>query len=334
MKNSKIYMIIKIMVIYGLYVLLIARDDDTLKLNSMLREYRNKSKTKMVRIGEENKTSSVTIVTMLIKIPKSKHSYNDYKNWSSNMIDSLGVPFVAYVDEYWSESFIKLCQERNLNGIVYIIKNIWQILNDLEMERNRNYIENYITEQIEKDREKRIHSPELYAIWNLKAFIVNTTTNSNPFQSNFFIYTDCGAWRNKVFPNWPDVKLIANLIPMLYDRILFGQVKEPDQILRVSIYEDLMEATFFAGSTRAIRDYTQEFYRIHDEWLDKGLFIGKDQNMLNSLTYIETPHLIARLNARPANCTKSFDEWFFYQFYFAHEDQFICDVKKLSLLLD
>ena len=333
MKNSKIYVIIGLVVIYGLYLLLNAKDDDTLKLNSTVKEYRTKSNTKMVRIGKENTINNVTIVTMLIKIPKSKHSNEDYNKWSSKMIDSIGVPFVAYIDEYWSESFIKLCRERKLNGIVYIIKNIWQILNDLEMERNRNYIESYKTKQMKKDREKRIHSPELYAIWNLKAFIVNTTTNSNPYRSNFFIYTDCGAWRNKVFPNWPDVKLIANLIPKLNDRILFGQINEPDR-KRISIYKDLMEATFFAGSTRAIRDYTQEFYRIHDEWLDKGLFIGKDQNMLNSLTYIETPHLIARLNTRPDNCTKSFDQWFFYQFYFAHEDQFICNVKKLSLLLD
>ena len=334
MKYIKIYVIIGIVVIYGLYLLLNARDDDTLKQISTVKEYRTKSKTKMVRIGKDNTESNVTIVTMLIKIPKSKHSNEDYKKWSSIMIDSLGVPFVAYVDEYWSESFIKRCRERNLNGIVYIISNIWQLLSDLEIERNRNYIENYITEQVKKDQEKRIHSPELYAVWNIKAFIVNKTTNSNPYRSNFFIYTDCGAWRNKVFSNWPDVKLIANLIPMLYDRILFGQVMDPPDLKRVSIYKDLMEATFFAGSIRAIRDYTQEFYRIHDEWLDKGLFIGKDQNMLNSLTYIETPHLIARLNTRPDNCTKWFDQWFFYQYYFAHEDQFICNVKKLSLLLD
>ena len=334
---NRIFIIVGITFFYVVYFIINAKDAEIEKYEIILNLYRSKiepkSEPKMVRIGKENTTSNVTIVTMLLKIPKSKHSNDDYKKWSSTMIHSIGVPFVAYIDVYWSESFIKLCRERKLNGIVYVIHNIWHMMMDLEVERNRTYIHNYLTKQVPKDREKRIHSPELYAIWNLKAFIVNKTTHLNPYRSNFFIYTDCGAWRNKVFPNWPDLNLIGSLIPKLNDRILFGQINEPYRKL-IYIYTDHMEGTFFAGSTWAIRDFAQEFYRIHDEWLDKGKFVGKDQSLINSLTYVQTPHLIVKLNSRPANCTKWFDEWFFYQYYFAHDNQFICNVKKLSLILD
>ena len=50
----------------------------------------------------------------------------------------------------------------------------------------------YKHEQFYIDPEKHIHNSNLYAVWNLKAFITYKILKQNPFNSTFFIYTDKG----------------------------------------------------------------------------------------------------------------------------------------------
>lgn len=101
-------------------------------------------------------------------------------------------------------------------------------MRDLELERSMNYIKAYQEQQLALDPEKEIHSPELYAIWNLKHHLVAKVTYLNPYDSDLFIYTDSGAWRNRAFKDWPDQKFVRNLKRNLKDRILYGQIGEPD----------------------------------------------------------------------------------------------------------
>ena len=90
--------------------------------------------------------------------------------------------------------------------------------------RNRTYVKEYKEKQWNLDREKKLHSPELYAVWNLKHYLLNEIARQNPFKSKFFIYTDCGAWRNRSFTNWPDNEFVDKVAAKIGDRILYGQV--------------------------------------------------------------------------------------------------------------
>lgn len=99
-------------------------------------------------------------------------------------------------------------------------------MRDLEIERNKVYIEAYKKQQILLDPEHTIHSPELYAVWNLKHFLTSNAARINPFNSEFFIYTDSGAWRTRVFKNWPYQHFIRNLSNFLDNRVIYGQVSE------------------------------------------------------------------------------------------------------------
>ena len=98
------------------------------------------------------------------------------------------------------------------------------------------------------DREKNIHNPNLYAVWNLKPFIANKVANQlNPFDSSFFIYLDAGSFRQRTFVNWPNIEFVRNLASKIQDKMLFGQISymnnnsyKPDS--------DLIEGTFFSGS--------------------------------------------------------------------------------------
>ncbi len=59
-----------------------------------------------------------------------------------------------------------------------------------------------------KDPEKIHHSPELYAVWNSKPWMLKTALELNPFNSSFFYWMDIGSIRKpwKKLGRFPDVK--------------------------------------------------------------------------------------------------------------------------------
>lgn len=113
-------------------------------------------------------------------------------------------------------------------GMIFIIDSIWDVLARLESSRNRKYISIYQQKQHALDRERSIHGVGLYAIWNLKIYMINEVARLNPYKSEFFLFTDAGAWRFQQFEKWPDVQFTRLLASRLDNRILFGQVAEYD----------------------------------------------------------------------------------------------------------
>ena len=123
----------------------------------------------------------------------------------------------------------------------YIVDSHWDILTDIERTRGLSYKQHYIHIQNKKDREKRIHSPDLYLIWNMKSFITNKICKENPYNSTNFIYTDSGAWRKMPIQNWPDVSLVNRIVKLLNNKILFGQISDEKPF---NFQLDFIEGTF------------------------------------------------------------------------------------------
>lgn len=91
--------------------------------------------------------------------------------------------------------------------------------------------------------------------------------------------------------------------------------------------------TVKAGSKKAILNASLKFYKLHDKWLDQGRFVGKDQNLMNVLTFgSNTEKTIVRLKTTDLDCSKAYNVWFFYQTYFARPSEYICKNDRLSLL--
>lgn len=97
-------------------------------------------------------------------------------------------------------------------------------MNELEAKRNKTYKQSYQLEQSRIDPEKRYHNPNLYAVWNLKHYIMEHASIVNHFNSKFFIFTDGGAWRGQRFTNWPDQSFVQRIANYVDDRIIYGQV--------------------------------------------------------------------------------------------------------------
>ena len=205
--------------------------------------------------------------------------------------------------------------------------------------RNMNYLHDYLNKQLVKDPEKYIHNPNLYAIWNIKAYVCLKVIQLNPFDSQFFIYTDLGAWRQGIFNDWPDNNFINFLYPKLNHRMLFSQIYYVHDVNMFNVETDSIEGGFFAGSKSAIKLFANNFYEEHDKRLKSNLFIGKDQTIMNYIVYKlnNTNHVLLRAwQLHECNLNKTnilFDPWFFYQQYFSTINYYNCSFdNKLTIL--
>jgi hypothetical protein len=292
---------------------------------------------RLVEIGDRNKLAEtfVTIVTIYFEAKKSKHSREKYNNWIVKMIKSLrtDTPLVAFLDEKSSNFFIQKCQQAQLTAVFFIAESIWHVVKKVEQIRNRTYMDEYLLKQKKMDQEKNLHHQDLYAIWNMKIHLVNQAAQQNPFNSTFFLFTDSGAWRNKQkFTNWPEISFVKEIASRINDKMLYGQVDVSKKAF--SVTHDVIQATFFAGSAKAIKAIYEDYFALHDDMLDNGLFVGKEQNLMNILTFYKSSKKIVKLKAHHLDCSIWYDKWFFYQYYFAKQDDYICNENKFSILLN
>jgi hypothetical protein len=278
-----------------------------------------------------------TVVSVYFSFKKSKHSKGEYDIWNRNMLLSIDAPLAIFTDHKSKDFIIEArSANRSFTTILFIYNDIWHLMSELELKRNRPYRYNYIYHQKNKDPEGKIHNPELYAVWNLKAFMLAKIANLNKFKSEFFIYTDMGSWRSGVLPHWPDEQFIRLLVDLLSDRMFFAQISD---YLFYNPYKDIIEGTFFAGSREAVDDFEKKFYDLHDRRLDQDIFIGKDQTLINIYEFELSKSRNVKLKTWLYNqCngrdkTRNFDKWWFYQFYFSKREYFDCDYDdKFSIL--
>ncbi len=276
-------------------------------------------------------SSKVTVISVYFRLDKSKHSDDSYKKWLKNFFLSVSSPLVIFTDKNSIGDLLELRNLLQLPTTLYVTNSIWNVMNENAKKRNRNYTFNYQNKQYLLDREKHIHNPNLYALWNLKSFIVDKIAQDNLYKSSAFIYTDSGAWRNHILENWPDQNVVMNLTSFLNDKILLGQLSHESNALSKSDFDfDLIQGTFFMGSQKALHHFKQGFWRIHDDRFDKGLFVGKDQVLMNIYAYNMSNSI--KLDIWRRKCTSNFDEWFFYQNYLALDKYYPCTGQRESLL--
>jgi hypothetical protein len=254
-----------------------------------------------------------------------------------NIIKSVSSPLVIFTNRKSKDYILKIKPEIKNYTLFYIYEDAWQILKELEKERNCSYREKYLFEQLSKDPENKYHNPNLYAVWNVKTYIINKIAQENPYNSSFFLYTDIGAFRSEVIPHWPDSGFIESLIFKLEDRVLFGQIEDyshdpNDNTDSFRMKRNLIQAGFVLGTKKAIENYKVKYYKIHDEFLNKGMFVGKEQVIMNFYAF-KYQNEVVRLRTWNINCSKPYNNWFFYQRFLGKDEFYKCFENKFSLLI-
>lgn len=143
--------------------------------------------------------------------------------------------------------------------------------------------------------------------------------------AKYFFWSDIGSWRgNPALPTrgrWPQEERIVQLD--LESR--FSNVLEPQVILEaISMvpsqrnFNPLRDifAGIFGGTRESLTWFHDEFYKLHNERIDKGIFVGKDQTMINILA-MRHPN---RFSAILCYTASKSDPWFYFQAFYMNQD--------------
>ena len=282
--------------------------------------------------------SDFTVISIYFAFNKSKHGLDQYKTWTKNMMASVSeVPLVMFCDKASLPTFIEtraaaLSAGQTPRTTFYVYDTVWSLLKELEMVRNNSYTDNYQNYQYTLEHEM-YHTTNLYAVWNLKAYVVGRAARENKYNSKFFLFTDAGAFRSRTIPSWPNVDVVKQVAKKVGDYPLFGQV---NFLVYNFPWDDLIEATWFAGTVKALTNYEKAYYTVHDERIDAGLFIGKEQALMNLVVFgtdhTRTKRYINSTRLKIWEIDVCYDKWFVYQLYFADDSYFNCGRDRLSLI--
>jgi len=255
--------------------------------------------------------NNITIVTAFYNFDKKKHSSSNYYNWIKNYLPNIDANMIIFTDNN-SYNFI-LPFRKNLEHKTKII------ILDLEKFYTYKYLDKW-NNDILIDHERGYHSIQLYMIWNEKAHFLKYAININPFNTDYFIWTDIGMVREeyyiehiKTFPNInkfqkKDKVYILNIDNMISDNDY--NISIPTEKYR---YVNCMGAGVIAGHKDILIDMIDKYYLMLEEFISNNFFAGKDQSIYTNLCikYKDLFEIIKPIQS-PLN-----NDWFYMLYFFS-----------------
>lgn len=287
-----------------------------LKINGQSEKFYEK-----VLINPNRAAYNLTIVAQYFYLIKSKHSDTKYRMWMRNFLQAVSkTPIVIYTDVKSSENVLELIKRTPNPKTVLIFDDIWRLVDlfELESDRTIRLRDIYEREQRSIDPEHQLHSSELYAVWNLKSYMVYRSAQENEYKSSYFVYNDIGSFRHaSIKDSWPNEQFTVRTLAKLNDRILFSQIAQKPPQNPYSSLGDYIQGGFFAGSARAIQFMYEHFYAIHDQLASHGRFVGKDQKIMNIISHRLADRVCQLSMFSLGECLVDPNVWFVYKNYFS-----------------
>ncbi|KAJ7175706.1 hypothetical protein C8R46DRAFT_989772 [Mycena filopes] len=290
---------------------------------------------------ETGNATRILLVSAFFPLAKSKHTTREYEEWLSKYLQPITTDIYFYAPVAMAE-LIRKCR----GDMPIIIDTTYSSPFDIPPLRNSRA---QYSEMYAQDRERALHSPDLYAVWNAKPFFLDKAVHALSRAGRDYDYAfwnDAGSFRTShSYQDWPDPartreiwKAGSRLSGEKEEDLLFFPIAGlPDPSLRYwteshgPVDTELSEGSFFGGSPTAIAWWKRTFYAYHDHYLKLGIFVGKDQTLINALfllfpsriiaVWLDDPEAPGHADTLPftdkgalGNCGP---EWFYYQFWFA-----------------
>jgi hypothetical protein len=271
----------------------------------------------------------ITLVTAYFPVPENP-KFEKYEQWLRNLFSKIETPIVVYTTTETQELISKM---RGDLPIHFITKyDIW------DFPPLKRYTENFQTKQIQLDPDASKNTPQSYAIWNAKTFMLHQISQQNPFESDYFFWIDAGSFRENdhSFEKWPDQKLIYSLLSNTPDRLLLATINSIQPLSNWQTpYEALysptiIEGGFFGGSRCAV-DWLNDEYYFALRWLDsEDKFIGNDQVMMNIILAKHWSRcVVIDASDLPKECKTN---WFYFQHWLSIPEEKIPNCKITPLI--
>ena len=256
-------------------------------------------------------TSKITLVTAFFPLEHAKHTPEEYDNWNARFIQHIKCPTVLYVPKILKDHF------KALRGDLPITIRT-QYDHPFEFSRLQDK-KDILIKQHDMDPEASIHNPDLYAIWDGKAVLLQEAALENVYGSEYFLWVDIGYFRELTVENWPDYERWEDMIRDVPKDSFFHFAVDAfpvdvngDHPLRL----DILMGGLFGGTEKAINWWTRTLYLMIDEFIEKNEFVGKDQCLYNALA-LRHPTRVAVV---PGYICAFFNQWWMPQYLLARSD--------------
>ena len=180
-------------------------------------------------------------------------------------------------------------------------------------------------EHLKIDPEYKYHNIELYKIWNEKFNFVYKSLLNNPFNSEYFMWSDIGCFRNRLgwndfnpsimnSGNWPcfeSMEKYKGKINIVNAGLNYDEYKLDNDnfsIPEINKMKSNVVGTQFFGDKNIMIKWTKLFYELMGKYINKNIFAGKDQNIMANLC------LSHKNDVNMIYPTKG-DKYFYLQYY-------------------
>ncbi len=257
--------------------------------------------------------SNITLVSCYYKIP-SKRTHNEYDLYISNLLRNIRGNMVIYT----SEDLVDY-----LNGYVQNKSNVLIIVKPFDTIRLYNEYSHIWEQQERMDRQITTgRSKFCYILWNSKLDFIKETIESNPFNSDKFMWLDIGSVRTyNIFNYLLRFPIYENVSRNKIDIVLIQDYQNREQRF---FQDEIHLGGLYAGGKDILLRFHQLFYEKFNEYLQNNKFVGCDQQIISSV-YLENPDMFNIINPHQNNTTEegkliplqtNIDVWFYLLYYY------------------
>ena len=263
-------------------------------------------------------SSQATLVTAYHELSElSKHSTAEYTSWLTNFL-SLADNMVIFTTETELQALQEM-RQASAGCSVFVI----QALQETFTYQSFNW-----TLQAMKDPEKEFHqSTYLYVIWNEKSHWLLQSSRLDPFQSDYFFWTDSGQFRNTTEFKISQIGIHRTWIQTIsfipYGKIVvlsilpFTCIELTLDRRNHTIHFDTRKARLgggnFGGDKNAVEKWHRVYYRVLERYFEEEAFAGKDQ-VIMATSCIENKEMCHIIDAdKVVRTGKVSDPWFALQ---------------------
>lgn len=263
-----------------------------------------------------NTFKSCTLVTAYYEIDIKKSSSQQYYEWMHNFLTNADTYMVIFTDEK-SKELIANFRQKHIDKTYIIILPIDQFY-------TYRYIEHW-KKDLERDHEKvRNHSAELYMIWNEKSMFVKHAIDINPFDTEYFCWSDIGMIRKPQYGQfineYPKVRddIDKNKIYLLNIMYQFNEDDFNFKELATERYRHLnaIGGGVIYGHIDVFLLWIEKYYEMLEEFVRQDLFAGKDQSLM-ACVYVKNRDIIQLIVPQQCVFNGPSEDWFYLVCYFS-----------------
>ncbi|KZV82666.1 hypothetical protein EXIGLDRAFT_843512 [Exidia glandulosa HHB12029] len=253
--------------------------------------------------ADEGRPKGVLLVSAYFPLSKSKHSQGEFQTWLAHFLGRIECEVYMFAPPSLADTVTTLRGPE----LPITLDTRYESAFDIEPLRSRR---GQLERMHELDREKGYHSPELYAVWAAKPFFVNEALrriSDADKKYKYVFWVDAGGFRGPdPIVKWP---YVPRLDAVFRDGARKSGTREEELVLIAlqwapppwtrnwnesagPIDIDLSEGSFFGGHPQAVRWWYRAYFTYFAHYADRGMFVGKDQTLMNSLLFLFRDRII------------------------------------------